>query len=266
MKQDNTNIQIEQQKKLKKIGAELQTIRLERGVSLETISDQTLIPIRILKAIESADLQELPELCYIQALVKKFAATINAEIDLDLTTIPTPAKKGIFVPSKSVVKRKSSLGSSWLPFQLRSTHLYLLYITIVGVSLGIITVLVERPTIVQNTQVEELMPNSSSVAIENTNQNNQSLSISQLVSESNKSVVVDITLKDRCWLKVMVDGKIDFEGILPKGTHRTWVGNEQITLRAGNAGGVVVTFNDGQKKILGEPGQVEEVTYKNREI
>ncbi|AFZ33647.1 hypothetical protein Sta7437_0021 [Stanieria cyanosphaera PCC 7437] len=266
MKQDNTNIQIEQQKKLKKIGAELQAIRLERGVSLETISSQTLISIRILKAIESGDVQELPEPIYIQALVKKFAATIHAEIDLDLTTIPTSPKRGVFAPPKSVVKRKSFWGRSLFPFQLRSTHLYLLYIAVIGASLGIITGLVERPTIVQNTQVKELIPNSSSVAIENTNQNNQSLSISKVVSESDKSVVVDITLKDRCWLKVMVDGEIDFEGILPKGTHRTWVGNEQITLRAGNAGGVVVTFNDGQKKILGQPGQVQEVTYKNREI
>jgi hypothetical protein len=59
----------------------------------------------------------------------------------------------------------------------------------------------------------------------------------------------------------MVDGKLAFEGILPQGTQKTWEGQEEVTIRAGNAGGVVVTFNNGQKKILGKPGEVEEVTY-----
>lgn len=257
MKQDNTNVQIEQQKKLKKIGAELQAIRLQQGVSLETISAQTLIRIQLLKAIESGDLEELPEICYVNALIKKVAVTLDAkDLDLDLPEI---------VPVRSVAGSKFLSKKSFFPFQLRSSHLYLLYVVIIGISLGGLTTLIENPTLVQDTQVEEI-PNSSSVAIQNTNQTNQSVSISQLVSQSNKSVVVNISLKDRCWLKVMVDGKTNFEGILPKGTHRTWTGSKQITLRAGNAGGVVVTFNDGQKTILGQPGEVEEVTYKSREI
>jgi cytoskeletal protein RodZ len=260
MRKDNINIQIEQQKKLKQIGTQLQAIRLEQGISLETIASETMIPVRLLKAIEAGDLQELPEPCYTKALIKKFARTIDAEeLDLDFTAIAL---------AKSVVKRKFFLAKPFLSFQLRSTHLYLLYIVLIGISVGAIATLVENPTIVQNPQVEETIPENTAIAIENTNQTERSLSISQLVSKSNnsKSVVVNIALKDRCWLKVMVDGKTDFEGILPKGTHRTWTGNEQITLRAGNAGGVVVTFNDGQKKILGEPGQVQEVTYKNGEI
>ncbi len=72
---------------------------------------------------------------------------------------------------------------------------------------------------------------------------------------------MDVSVKDRCWLKVIVDEKVEFEGILLKGTNRSWTGKEKITIVAGNAGGVVVTYNNGQGKILGEPGKVEEVTY-----
>ena len=111
---------------------------------------------------------------------------------------------------------------------------------------------------------EKVIPSNSSVAINNSSsQNNQSMSISQLVSQSNQpqSVIVDISLKDRCWLKVMVDGKIEFEGTLPKGTRRKWIGSEQVILRAGNAGGVVITYNDGRETLLGQPGQVQEVTF-----
>lgn len=59
----------------------------------------------------------------------------------------------------------------------------------------------------------------------------------------------------------MVDGTVAFEGILPKGTQRQWTGKKEVTIRAGNAGGVVISFNNQQQKVLGAPGQVEEITY-----
>ena len=59
----------------------------------------------------------------------------------------------------------------------------------------------------------------------------------------------------------MVDGKLAFEGTLLKGTQRQWTGNREVTIRAGNAGGVVISFNNEQKKVLGAPGEVEEITY-----
>jgi hypothetical protein len=59
----------------------------------------------------------------------------------------------------------------------------------------------------------------------------------------------------------MVDSQVAFEGVLPAGTQRQWKGEKEVTIRAGNAGGVVISFNNQQQQILGAPGQVEEVTY-----
>jgi hypothetical protein len=75
-------------------------------------------------------------------------------------------------------------------------------------------------------------------------------------------VVVEIKLEDKSWLRVVVDGKTEFEGIVTKGTEKTWVANQQLTIRAGNAGAVLVAFNEEEAKHLGERGQVQEVTYK----
>ncbi|MEN9869334.1 MAG: hypothetical protein RLZZ171_317, partial [Cyanobacteriota bacterium] len=85
----------------------------------------------------------------------------------------------------------------------------------------------------------------------------------QFISQSSNSatVSVGINLQERCWLKVMVDSKVAFEGVLPAGTQRQWKGKKEVTIRAGNAGGVVISFNNQQQQVLGAPGQVEEVTY-----
>lgn len=76
-----------------------------------------------------------------------------------------------------------------------------------------------------------------------------------------KSVRVGLTMTSQSWVRVVVDGKTEFEGVLAEGTQRDWEANKQLVLRAGNAGGVMVSFNNGAAKRLGEPGSVEEVTF-----
>ena len=67
-------------------------------------------------------------------------------------------------------------------------------------------------------------------------------------------------MTSQSWVRIVVDGKTEFEGVLSEGTKRAWEANKQLVLRAGNAGGIMVSLNDGTAKRLGEPGAVEEVT------
>jgi hypothetical protein len=70
-----------------------------------------------------------------------------------------------------------------------------------------------------------------------------------------------VTLTAQSWLRIEVDGKTDFQGILPEGTQRTWTAASKLTVRAGNAGGVMVAYNDGTPTQMGEPGAVKELTF-----
>jgi len=79
---------------------------------------------------------------------------------------------------------------------------------------------------------------------------------------SAQSLHVSVTLKEVSWLRVTADGKTEFEGLLPEGTQREWGAKTQLTLLAGNAGGVLVSLNNGQTKQLGTPGSVKEVTFE----
>ena len=249
------NLTTEQQQQLKELGGNLHRIRVAKNISLEDVAANTHISKRLLAAIEAGDTTELPEPFYIQALVSKFAQYIGAEIEFE---IDRHSLEGVAQPLPQSNRR----GWHW-NFQLRTFHLYLIYILLVIASVKGITSVVERPVVVDRNPVESPLASSSAkqeqppaIAVEPPK-------IPQLISQSSNSetVSVGINLQERCWLKVMVDGQVAFEGVLPQGTQRQWTGRKQVTIRAGNAGGVVISFNNQQQKILGAPGEVEEVTY-----
>ncbi|WP_019505660.1 helix-turn-helix domain-containing protein [Pleurocapsa sp. PCC 7319] len=254
---NNKNLNSAQQQQLVEIGLKLNQVRTAKNISLDTVSANTRITKRLLKAIESGNSEELPEPFYIRALVAKFAQEIGAT-GIEFIFQSSKDTEATEKTTKSHTERRY-----WLNFQLRSLHLYLLYILLIVVSVKIITSLVESPVIINQVPEENPTANSEVQESEATAQIKQPESAPQFVSQSNnsESVIVGINLQERCWLKVMVDGKLAFEGTLPKGTQRQWTGEKQVTIRAGNAGGVVISFNNEQQKILGAPGEVEEITY-----
>jgi len=240
---------------------------------------------RVIVAIEKGNLRDLPEPFYIKALISKYAKAIGAVANWDYEKLKQE-ELNLASQKSQQIKKNSHQGSSRSShatiapvahknksrgskgFQLKSAHLYMIYMLLVAVAIKTITSFVEQPVIVNNQAVpkQDVSLNEDKVPlIGNVPTTISSASPSQFVSQSSsndsESVVVDIDLKERCWLKVVVDGKVKFEGTLAKGSKRSWQGKEQINIIAGNAGGVVVTYNHGKEKILGKPGQVQEVTY-----
>lgn len=254
---NSKNLNSAQQQQLEEIGLKLNQVRTAKNISLETVSANTRITKRLLQAIESGNSQELPEPFYIRALVAKFAQEIGAS-EIEFINQSPESNEATEKTSNQHTERRY-----WFDFQLKSLHLYLLYIFLIIVSVNIITTLVESPVVINQVPNDSPVVDSEVEKSETTPQIIQPQSVPQFVSQSNnsESVMVGINLQERCWLKVMVDGKLAFEGTLPKGTQRQWTGEKQVTIRAGNAGGVVISFNNEQQKILGAPGEVEEITY-----
>ncbi|HEY0382504.1 MAG TPA: RodZ domain-containing protein [Candidatus Elarobacter sp.] len=69
-----------------------------------------------------------------------------------------------------------------------------------------------------------------------------------------------LRLTQRSWLRVVVDGTQQLEGIFPAGTVRTFKGNV-ADVRAGNAGGVVVGTNGRSPAPMGNVGDVVEQRF-----
>lgn len=256
-KPEKIDPQIEKRAKLEEIATFLQQKRLEKNISLETIAQETRIPLRLLKAMEAGNLADLPEDIYIRAFIKQFADYLGLAGDELASQFPIYTN---FRQSKHYF---------WIPlpsFQLRPFHLYVFYILLVFVSVRAIANSVQPSNNLQVIQIEteskpKIKPTPPGKSVSPTKPPASKTVANKPTTEKTPSVTVEIKLEDQSWLKVVVDGKTEFEGIVSKGTEKTWVANQQLTIRAGNAGAVLVAYNQQKAKQLGKLGQVQEVTY-----
>lgn len=248
------SLEQQQAEKLGEIGAELRQARQVQGLSIETVAAKTLIQRRLLRAIESGSLEELPEPIYVQSFIKQYANALGIDGKTLAKTFPTGDRQIWFKPASRILPAA----------QLRPIHLYFLYLLLIlwGVN-----------TLSQTLNRTQMPTNSvSSQPVAPVDINAQSAANIKAVSSpdrgtDNRQVKISVTFKAQSWIRVVADGKTEFEGILPQGTQRTWRAEQELTLKTENAGGVLVQFNQQKPKQIGNPGQMQEVTFAaNRQL
>lgn len=77
-----------------------------------------------------------------------------------------------------------------------------------------------------------------------------------------QALTLSLNATARSWIRVVADGQTVFEGTVVPGDERTWKARREITLRTGNAGGVIVSINGRQLGALGNSGQVLEYVWR----
>jgi len=256
-KNDNeTVISLEQQRseKLAEMGAQLSASRQEKGLSLEEVVILTKIPQRLLQAIEEGNLNDLPEPVYIKGFIRQFADALGFNGAEFASTFPISSQP----VNTQAIGKTSPLG------QLRPIHLYFLYIFIIVCTVNGLSQLLNNAALqVNNSQSQPESQKEYVVKPEPTQP--KELAKAQPVSDTLSSaqevqpVQIGVTLKASSWIRVVADGKTEFEGTLPEGTYRTWRAREQLTVKTDNAGGVLMSVNQQKAKEMGEPGKVEEI-------
>jgi cytoskeletal protein RodZ len=239
---------------LSDLGILLRSARTEQGLSLEAISGKILIRASLLQAIEQGDLESLPEPVYIRGLIRRYGDALG----LDGETLSSQ----FFTPLK--IRRRSWKDSP--AAQLRPLHLYGAYFLVLIAAISGLSYLLKRtspetsalPPLEPLNQVETDRSADIQAA---TREGAAPPSSSPASSADNAPIQVETTLTSQSWLRVTSDGDTEFEGILQPGENRLWTADEALTIRAGNAGGVVVSVNEGQAETLGQPGMVKEVTF-----
>lgn len=255
-KENKRNLSQELAEKLKEVGARLHQQRTEKSIGLEEVAAKTRIQTRLLRAIEEGRLEQLPEPVYIQGFVRRFAEAIGLDGNDLVSDFPVTMTAQLARPTWQYVR----VG------QLRPFHLYLLYVFLVIGSVNGLSYMVGRSN-VQASKIEDAS-NPSPKFHSNSQQFNSGINIElspstpgKPASQGNKPVQVGVTLKAQSWIRIVADGKPVFEGTLPEGSQRTWVADQKLVVRAGNAGGVLVEFNNQIAKQMGAPGKVEELTF-----
>ncbi|MGB0563428.1 MAG: helix-turn-helix domain-containing protein [Spirulinaceae cyanobacterium] len=251
MRSSNDLLTPEQGKKLKELGDYLREVRMHRGLTIAAVAEQTRIQARLVRAIESADVEELPEPIYIQALIHRIGDAVGVEGKTLAGAFPTHPNLRAIKPSWKPVKKP------WM----RPFHMYLVYVTVMIAVVSGLSIIVQSP----RSQFAESDPNpepQTPVATAPTPVVQEAIAEPQ-PSVAPDQVTVTMKLEEDSWVKITADGSVAFEGTLAKGEERTWQAQDEITIRAGNAGAVVVKSNNApEAKPLGDPGAVQTVTYE----
>jgi cytoskeletal protein RodZ len=251
------SLSLEQQRaeKLAEMGAQLWALRQEQGLSLEQVVALTRIPRRLLQAIEEGNLNDLPEPVYIQGLIRQFA---------DALGLNGVEFSGTF-PISSAQLNPQGMGGNTSPLdQLRPIHLYFLYILLIVCSVNGLSQLLNNAVLQASNNQNQLYPKQKSIVKPELAQAKDSPKVEPVIDplsgeQQGQVVQIGVTLKASSWIRVVADGKTEFEGILPEGTHRIWKAQEQLTVKTDNAGGVLMSVNQEKAKEMGEPGKEEEV-------
>jgi len=235
---------------LTELGSQLGATRREKGLSLEAMAITTKIQRRLLQAIETGNLDELPEPIYTQSFIRQYADALGLN-------------GAEFVSGFPLGSSRVAIQSSWRGLstsQLRPTHLYVIYVFLIVFSVNGLSQILSRSELqtdnAKNPQNADNQPAASTQA----QQPVAAKPVSATMEELSQPVRIGMTVKSQSWVRVVADGKTQFEGFLPRGTQRTWVAQEQLTVRTGNAGAVLVSYNQEKAQQMGV-GEVQELTF-----
>jgi len=251
----------EQAEKLAEIGARLRQTREEKSISLDKLAVKTMIRSHLLEAIEEGQLDQLPEAIYTQHLIERYANALDLD-GKELASLFSTKPRG----------EPTSQPQVYVPQKLKAHHLYLVYIFLVIFSIHIVSkssLISSAPeensnsqTLAASEEIEQKKEENSGEGARLVARSSQnSLETSSQSQNQDRPVTVSVIVQEESWVSIEIDGKIEFEGTLKPGTQKTWQAQEKLVFLAGNAGGLLVAFNNGQAKKLGEPGAVEELVW-----
>jgi cytoskeletal protein RodZ len=245
-------------------GLYLQTMRVEKGISVEDVAAETRIRTEILRAIEAEDHSRLPDDVFVKGFLRAFARAIGAEPQEALNRFD--ARRGIqklvvsAQPSKPVTKAPSGLTLLWVAAVM---------VCLVGGTLFAYQAIYERqqvsgaehPTALS----DEGRDDASTGAGDRSSPVPESQALESEASATPSTPVADtpstgyrleIRSHEKTWLKVIADDERATEHTLNPGDSLTFEADTTFNLLIGNAGGVTVQLNDQPVAVPGNTGQV----------
>lgn len=277
--------QVEQ---LRQIAEYLSYQREQQGIPLEKIANQTYIPLRLLRALDSLQLEQLPEPVYIRGFIRRYADVLGlngteiADAFPVESVIPDPvpdeaSESAVEVQPATYEPRRSDERSENPIFSSRP----LLFagigaaVLVGAIALGALSFFKRpaasppQPTAAQSELPTETAkvpaPSGSSAPVKPKVITPVPSPSPKATAPSSKagspsSAQADVSLTERSWVQVTADGKTAFEGTLEQGEQRTWTAQKNLMITAGNAGAVVLSCNHGEAKVVGKTGEVVDAT------
>jgi len=245
------------------LGEEFRAAREARGLTLSDVAEQIHIRSVYLAGIESEDWISIGAPVYVRGFIRTYARFLALDVERAVqifnerspSSAPPPP-----MPDYGVASERERSGTS--PWIWVGGVIALALLVFVGYEYFLLQAApsAKSPATVGVSQPSPAPGVSSAVvpaAAPAGPTPNPTPSASTAADEKNAILV---KLSERSWLRVVIDGKSQMEGIFPAGTQRSFHGKSAL-VRAGNAGGVYLSVNGKPAGKLGASGDVVERAF-----
>ncbi|NER50891.1 MAG: hypothetical protein F6J92_30320 [Symploca sp. SIO1A3] len=120
----------EREQLLLEIAQQLQQKRQALSLSVRQLHNQTLVPIHIINALETGNLEKLPEDVYLRGFIRRLGQALGLNGVAMAASLPAPD------PVKSVIPSWSQQPSESRGVQFNSVHMYLGYTALIAGAVG----------------------------------------------------------------------------------------------------------------------------------
>ncbi len=266
-----------QEEQLKEIVAQLKKVRQEKSIRIEDVAAQTRIRPVLIQALEEERFEELPEAVYVKGFIRHYGDAVGldgAALSQTFATAFSAPEPENNQENNENLNKKSNF---------RIPPLVIPYAILLAVaSFGLFYMLIPRPTTESVGQAQYSASDTKQTTsprktskLSNSKQNSANAPKSKTVlpvastptptasptTNANSNVEVTLAFQDKSWLRVKVDGKTTFEGVLNKGESKTWTAQKELSIRSGNAGAVLFSTNNQPPQPLGPVDSVKTVTF-----
>lgn len=119
------------------IGMALRQARIEQSLTVRYVHEETKVGIHQIEAIESGNLERLPEEIYIQGFIRQIARVVGVDYDSLMALLPQQTTKPADIPLRySRVPSGSSRSASSRKNLFRPAHLYIGYAALMASATG----------------------------------------------------------------------------------------------------------------------------------
>jgi cytoskeletal protein RodZ len=250
------------------VGEYLREGRNALGVSLEEISARTCISVRQLDALETDRLERLPGGLFNVSFARQYARELRLDEDeaaaliKDAMGVSTPAQGRMHagkarVSADGPASKLAEWASEFFRKHGGSVASLIIGATLIGGGFYSFRFL-EEPNQEQppaQAAAAESLPVSVAPAV-------QQVSAPAVAEDAEPAAPIELTLQvvETVWVRAVVDGRRLFEETLSRGMVKPIQAQQQVELKVGNAGGLLLSLNGQDLPAIGPRGYVRSVT------
>jgi cytoskeleton protein RodZ len=236
------------EKELFSFGRYLQSIRLEKKISLAKVSEETRIAVRNLQLIEKEDLEALPAEVFVRGFLRAFARAVGADGEEAVKLYDARLN----LESKLSGAGRLS-GRSPIRFWRHMAFAVLAWLSVISLSLYGFSYFQNQMQLTKTSEIHAVSDKSGDASTTDVQVSNPPKG--PRTNQFDKLSLTIIAVED-LWVKVIIDNEAPNEYSLSSGEHLELEASVGYNLLIGNAGGCELKLNGQPVTISGKIGEV----------